>query len=222
MEDAQNAQVTMAEMRTYVQGLAQQMQALQQENAEARTTIEQLRSQQQESLRIPTPIQNTTPTSYESLPDLRTTIARQARAKFPEIAYYTHENPMLYTAFLINLETKWRIDDAIYATPEEKVLYGFSRLQAKAAIKIQPWLETKLKMGTPLRTEEFREILDRAFKDPDVQSKALSKLNRTKQGTRDIRDFLSDFDRMLMEAGAWECPDLIKIGYLEASLNIDL
>ena len=61
-----------------------------------------------------------------------------------------------------------------------------------------------------------------AFSDPRRRQKAMAKLNRTKQGTHSLDDFLNKFDRLLLEAEGWGWDDVIKKGYLKAAISVKL
>ena len=50
------------------------------------------------------------------------------------------------------------------------------------------------------KVQEFLKQLDAAFADPQKQSKALSRVNQIRQGNRDFREFLRDFEQTLLKA----------------------
>lgn len=70
--------------------------------------------------------------------------------------------------------------------------------------------------------EEFLNRLDKAFVDPEKITKAIDKLNSIRQGNRDFREFLQDFEQTLLEAQAWGWTEEAKKSYLRADLNRDL
>ena len=47
------------------------------------------------------------------------------------------------------------------------------------------------------------EQISSAFRDPRYQQKALSQLNKIKQGTRLFNEFLNEFNRLILEAEGW-------------------
>ncbi|TQS34682.1 hypothetical protein Golomagni_04925 [Golovinomyces magnicellulatus] len=49
--------------------------------------------------------------------------------------------------------------------------------------------------------------LDKAFDDSQKITKAINKLNSIQQRNRSFREFLQDFERILLEAQAWEWTD---------------
>ncbi len=55
-----------------------------------------------------------------------------------------------------------------------------------------------------------------------MQEKALAKINKTKQGIISYREFLTEFDQLLLEANRQGWLDNIKKGYLKAAISITL
>lgn len=182
-----------------------------QERASLLNEMERLRTSQRHTPQEPTP--------EPATPVVRTI---RPRAIFPDVEPFTGDDLTLYPAFRVNLNTKFTIDASVYATEEERVLYAFSRLRTKATKRILPWISAQQASANPLRTADFYEVLDRAFKDPDVQKKALVRLNHMKLGNKDLREFMADFDQTLVEAGGIAYPDEVKKGYLEAALNKEI
>lgn len=66
------------------------------------------------------------------------------------------------------------------------------------------------------------EQIGSAFRDPRCQQKALSQLNKTRQGTRPFNEFLNEFNRLILEAEGWGWDDVIKKGYLKAAIATSL
>jgi hypothetical protein len=212
-----DSQTTIESLYTLVQRLGQTIDSVQHYN-------------QQRYQNLEAAIQNLAPTTGENSEssDLRTkephepNILARPKGRFPDVTLFTGEDPTLYAQFELKLRTKLRMDAAAYPTEEEQVYYAFGRLEGKAAKRMLPWIETKTTRGDQLFTSEFFSALGRAFKDPDQQAKALSKLNNVRQGLKDLRTFLADFDQTLIEAGGMDWDDTVKIGFLEAALNAQI
>jgi len=132
---------------------------------------------------------------------LPTTALSRPRARHPDVEPFTGEDLRNYRPFRVNLRTKFTIDGACLPDEEERVLYAFSRLRGKASQRMLPWLLAKQDRGQPLRTNDFYEALDKAFGDPDAKTKALVRVNTMKQGSKDFREFLGEFDEALSDAG---------------------
>ena len=64
--------------------------------------------------------------------------------------------------------------------------------------------------------------MDLAFADPQKEAKAVSKINKIKQGSRPFREFLQEFEQTLLEAKGWAWDDMIKKGLLKAALSGEL
>ena len=124
----------------------------------------------------------------------------------------------LYPQFRGKLEAKVEIDAEAIGTEQDRVWYSFHRLTGTAAARIFPWGSTF--KNTPFFTlPGFFKKMDIAFLDNSLRDKALSKLNTLRQGTRSFNELVSDFDRLLLEAGGHGWDDAVKKGYLRASFN---
>jgi hypothetical protein len=134
---------------------------------------------------------------------------------------YTHEDESAYPQFRGGLEAKLRIDALAIGQEEEQVWYAVDCLKGLAAKRIYPWVE--FAKGTDKFT--VRELflqMDTAFADPQKEAKAVSKINKIKQGSRPFREFLQEFEQTLLEAKGWAWADTIKKGLLKAALSGEL
>ena len=61
--------------------------------------------------------------------------------------------------------------------------------------------------------------LERAFIDPNLRTKAISKLSILRQKSRDIGEFLSEFEQVLIQAGGMLWSDDVRMSYLYNALN---
>jgi hypothetical protein len=136
---------------------------------------------------------------------------------------YTHEDPSLYPQFRGLLAQKLRIDALACGDSEyDRVWYGFACLKGVASSRIFPWIDYAQKVGASFTIQGFLEQLDTAFSDPQKTQKAITKINQIRQGRRDFREFLHEFEQTLLEAGGWGWDDVIRKGYLKASINYKL
>ena len=67
--------------------------------------------------------------------------------------------------------------------------------------------------------DEFFNQMDTAFGDPRKIDKAVGQLSRIRQGSDSFRVFLSEFDRVLLEARGWGWDDIVKKGLLRKALS---
>jgi hypothetical protein len=67
--------------------------------------------------------------------------------------------------------------------------------------------------------DNFFDQLRTAFKDAAQQEKALDKLNSLRQGNKTFDEFISEFDRLLLEAGGHAWDSRVKKGYMKSALN---
>jgi hypothetical protein len=159
-------------------------------------------------------------TQPESVADLGSTLRRPKHSlTHPE--KFTGEDEALYPQFKGLMEAKLEIDAQAIGSERERIWYAFGRLTGKAAGRIFPWMNATKNTET-FTVEEFFKQLDTAFADPQKQSKALSKINLIRQGNRDFREFLRDFEQTLFEAQGWKWDDSVRKGYLKAAINREL
>lgn len=143
------------------------------------------------------------------------------RPTYPDVEPFSGENLKSYDPFRLNLETKLLMDESYFSTDDKKVLYAFGRLTGKASQRMLPWMEASKEGGT--RTfDNFKKELDRAFGDPDRKQQALVRLHRMKQGRKDLREFLGEFNQVLAEAGAITWSSEQKKGFLEAAVSVEI
>lgn len=134
---------------------------------------------------------------------------------------YTHEDEAAYPQFRGGLEAKLRIDARAIGQEEEQVWYAVDCLKGLAAKRIYPWVEFAKDTDQFTVYELFKQM-DLAFADPQKESKAVTRINKIKQGSRSFREFLQDFEQTLLEAKGWGWADSIKKGLLKAALSGEL
>ncbi|RKF71806.1 hypothetical protein GcC1_096029 [Golovinomyces cichoracearum] len=105
----------------------------------------------------------------------------------------------LYPQFRKILEAKLEIDAKANGNEAQRVWYGFGCLTDTASRRIHPWIEFA-KNTENFTVDGFLNRLDKAFGDTDKITKAINKLNIIRQGNRDFRDFLQDFEQTVLEA----------------------
>lgn len=113
---------------------------------------------------------------------------------------YDHTDKSLYPQFTGLLRAKIKHDGLAIGSEEKQAWYMFGRLRGDAAKRIFPWVNSA-DLNKTLRTEDLFTQMDIAFLDPRAKEKALTALNRTKQGKLLMNDFLGKFDQLLLEAG---------------------
>jgi hypothetical protein len=168
-----------------------------------------------------TPRFNTPPPSTTTATQPLTDVVRKPKPCLPHPEKFDGSELSFFPQFEGLLRAKLEIDGGAIGQEKEKVWYAFGRLSGDAAARIFPW------MGYASRehkftVESFMEQLRTAFCDPRQQQKALSQINRTKQGSRPFGEFLNEFNRLILEAEGWGWDDVIKKGYLKAALSTKL
>jgi Ty3 transposon capsid-like protein len=153
-------------------------------------------------------------------PELATTVKRP-RPKLPDPEKYSGEDSSLFPQFLGKLQVKLEIDAEAIGTERDRVWYGFNRLEGKAAARVFPWMST-YDSSLSFSLKDFYQQLRTAFEDPARKEKALIRLNTLRQNNRSFNDLVSEFDRLLLEAGGHGWSDDVKKGYIRAALNQSL
>jgi hypothetical protein len=160
---------------------------------------------------------NTSP----QLPADPTMLVRRPKAVLPDVTKYDGLDKALYPQFAGSLRAKLEIDGEAIGGERERVWYGFGRLKGEGASRVFPWIEHAQRTNNLTVTALFQQM-DTAFRDPRTQEKALAKINKTKQGATSYGEFLTEFDRLLLEADGWGWPDNVKKGYLKAAISTTL
>lgn len=143
------------------------------------------------------------------------------RPVLPDPETFDGEDLTLYPQFRAKLRAKLTVDARTFGGNFEKLWYGFSRLEGKAAARILPWMTT-YEETTAFNVPGFWDQMDSAFQDRAAKRKAIAKLNRIRQGKRSFDDLLRNIDQLLLESGGYEWADEIKKGYLNNALSIGL
>jgi hypothetical protein len=146
---------------------------------------------------------------------------KRPKACLPNPDKFNGDDLAHYPQFEGLLRAKLEIDSEAIGGEREKVWYGFGRLSGEAASRIYPWLGYAQKEGG-FTVEGLFKQMDLAFRDPRKQQKALGELNRVRQKSTPLGEFLSDFNRLILEAEGWGWQDEIKKGYLKAAISAEL
>jgi hypothetical protein len=156
-------------------------------------------------------------TAYSAQP-----AAEHGRQRMKMKLEYDHSNPALFPAFDSQLEAKLRIDGPVIGSEVEQVWFGFGCLKGTASARVHPWVKAFQDDVTRFTKVNFFNQMRRAFADPEAQNKALQKLGYMKQGNKDFREFISEFDQTLLEAGAFGESESTKKSWLRNAISLEL
>jgi hypothetical protein len=154
-------------------------------------------------------------------PRPRESDSRPTKPTLSDPKRYDHSDKTLYPQFAGLLQAKVKHDGHAIGSEEKQAWYVFGRLEGLAAKRIFPWIDAADKKGSLCLKDLFQQM-DTAFLDHRAKEKALTALNRTKQGNTPLNDFLGQFDQLLLEAGGWDWDDAIKKGYLRDAISTRL
>ena len=212
-------------MEEFVRNLHAQLQATQAQFQETQAQNQQLH----QALMDLRQKMETTPTSTEvptssSVNSSTSSYEKRPKARLPKPESFTGEDLVMYSQFELKLMAKLDIDGESIGSERDKLWYAFNLLDGKAAARIHPWMKiaSDSSYGGLFLVSELIGQMRKAFLDPAIQDKALLKLNTLKQGARTLREFLSEFDRLLLEAGGLSWSDSVKKGYLRAAVSYSI
>ena len=144
----------------------------------------------------------------------------ESQKKLPDPERFGQDRSQ-YPTFETYLRAKLNVDSSIIGNETTKVYYAFGRLSGLAAEQMRPWVSTY--SDTPFFTVgRFIEHMRSSFLDPELQSRAQSKLGYMKQNRRSIGEFLAEYDKTILEAGAVLWDDAAKIFPLKRAINQDI
>jgi hypothetical protein len=148
-------------------------------------------------------------------------VVRRPRPRLPDPEQFNGKNPALYPQFAGILRAKLEIDGRTIGGEKEQVWYAFGRLSGEAAGRIYPWMTHAQRTNTHT-LDRFFEQMQLAFSDPRSRQKAMAQLNRTKQRSCPLSEFLNEFNRLILEAEGWNWDEVVKKGYLKAAISLKL
>ena len=143
------------------------------------------------------------------------------KARLPDPKRFDRWNALAYPQFWDLLHAKLNINVNIIGDTNMQIWYTFGRLTDVAAAHIHPWIRV-YKSTTKFTIEKLFKQMDSAFADKNQQSKAMQKINYVWQGNKSFGEFLSEFDQLLLEAGAWNWDAMLKKEHLTNMLSFEL
>ena len=143
------------------------------------------------------------------------------KARLPNPERFNGWNALAYPQFWDLLCAKLNINVDIIRDTNAQIWYTFEQLTDVAAAHIHPWIRV-YKSTTEFTIEKLFKQLDSAFADRNWQSKAMQKINYIQQGNKSFGEFLSEFDQLLLEAGAWNWDAMLKKEHLTNALSFEL
>jgi hypothetical protein len=162
------------------------------------------------------------PTTPSTIPAPAPVIAdRRPKHRLREVIEFDGKDLAAYPQFEGLLRAKVKYDGPAIGEEPERVWYAFGCLKGDAAKRIYPWIAA-FQSTTQFTVAGLFEQMGIAFQDPDRQQKALSRLNTIRQGAQPFRSFISEFDRLILEAEGWNWDDRVKKGYVKSAISREL
>lgn len=142
------------------------------------------------------------------------------RPHLPNPDKYDHSRPEEWPAFMTNMNFKLTTDAAQFRNESEKAAYMFSRLSGDAMLRIHPWVQQYDHDPNVFTVANLSFQMNIAFGNQRLREQAGRQLSRLKQGNKRFCDYLPEFDRLLLQSGAFSSwLDETKKDRLTDSLN---
>ena len=208
-------------MEEFVRNLHAQLQTIQTQFQKTQTQNQQLHqifmNLRQKMKTTPTSTEmsissfvNSSTSSYEKRP----------KARLPKPKSFTEENLIMYFQFEFKLMIKLNIDDESINSKRDKLWYVFNFLNEKAVARIHSWMKIVSDSSYEglFLISKFIDQMKKTFLNSIIQNKTLLKLNILKQKIRTLREFLSEFDRLLLKIEKLFWSNNVKKKYLRAAV----
>ena len=148
---------------------------------------------------------------------------KRPRPKLTDPEVFDGRNRSLYRPFRSKLRAKLEVDKEALGTAYDRMWYAFGRLTDGAAMQVLPWMERFAKKGaTESKLDGMLDQMDFIFLDRNLEEKAVRDLASLKQNNKPFTVFLTEFNRLLMEADGHNWPENTKRSYLDNALNREM
>ncbi|BCR83610.1 uncharacterized protein ACHE_11012A [Aspergillus chevalieri] len=148
---------------------------------------------------------------------------RRPRPKLTDPEVFDGRNRSLYRPFRSKLRAKLEVDKEALGNAYDRMWYAFGRLTDGAAMQVLPWMERFAKKGaTESQLDGMLDQMDFIFLDRNLEEKAVRDLASLKQNNKPFTVFLTEFNRLLMEADGHNWPENTKRSYLDNALNREM
>ena len=140
---------------------------------------------------------------------------------------YTHENPAEFMPFILGLETKLVVDGAAIGDAFAQLSYAYSCFSGIARDRIYPWYSingsASVKESVTFETlDSFFRHVRMLFEDRHLMEKSNNQLSNLRQGRRPFRDFITEFEQLLLLSGGHTWSDQVRISRLKPAINQEM
>ena len=140
------------------------------------------------------------------------------RAQIDDAKLTFNGNRTQYPSFRSTMAAKIRYDGHLFQDESVRVHHVLSRLRDTAATKLDPWRKVETVLPAYFTIPMLFQELDKHFLDFEAKESALRQITQIKQNNTRLTDFLSEFDRLLLEAEGYHWEESVKITYLSNAL----
>jgi hypothetical protein len=212
----------MIAMRTEVTGMRAENNAMRAEITTLRNRIDN--PEQIPAQSTPTPQATPEPAApaQESVPP-----PSKPRHALGHVDKYTHENPAEFMPFILGLETKLVVDGAAIGDAFAQLSYAYGCFSGVARDRIYPWYSingsASVKESVTFETlDSFFQHVRMLFEDRHLMEKSNNQLSNLRQGRRPFRDFITEFEQLLLLSGGHTWSDQVRISRLKPAINQEM
>lgn len=127
-----------------------------------------------------------------------------------------------FRAWQLEMQSKLRVDDPALGEPSDQFAYIYSRLAETPQATAAAFFE-KGGSNQQFEPSEFMTYLASCYGDPNIEQRALSRLETMRQGDKEsFASFLPKFERELADSGGASWADSVRINALKRVVNQEL
>jgi hypothetical protein len=128
----------------------------------------------------------------------------------------------LFRAWFLEIRSKLHVDGPALGGPLDQFVYIYSRLDKTPQAMAAAFFE-KGGLDGQSNPEEFLKYLSTCYADPNLEQRALSRLETMRQGAREnFASFLPKFEKELADSGGASWGDSVKINSLKRVISSEL
>ncbi|KAL2892023.1 retrovirus polyprotein [Ceratocystis lukuohia] len=146
----------------------------------------------------------------------------QRRPQPSDIEKFDGSNASLLPTFLLDLTGKLERDGEALGGARGCLRYAFGQLSGDAYTRAAALLPSFLEMPENEGLDAFFEYLRSNYKDSSLMTSATAKISNLQIGKKGVPQHVAEYERLLVDAGAYTWPDTAKIAFLRQSLSAEI
>ncbi|KAF6809230.1 pol-like protein [Colletotrichum plurivorum] len=116
------------------------------------------------------------------------------------------------------MRAKLQVDQEAFGGDAERFAYIYARLEGTAQMMSSAFYAEGSKLG--FSPDQFMDYMERRYGDPNAKVRALDRLRSLRQKDNEsFASFFPKFENELANSGGGSWADIVRINYLEGTLN---